>query len=151
MTPEQIIQLRSQLISKGYDDEQATDMIAIIQNNIDAKGEVWAKMIQQIISEGLSNDAVQRALINFSEKEERIEKLQIESQEKFHRFLSNLNMWQKIYSLAFIMFGGGVIYFLGSRNIIGKETCQILLTMIITLTVTDAVSTFLKANKNDGE
>ena len=41
MTPEQIIQLRSQLISKGYDDEQATDMIAIIQNNIDAKGEVW--------------------------------------------------------------------------------------------------------------
>lgn len=147
MTADQVIQLKAQLIARGYTEAQANDMISILQANIDHKSEIWADTFKQIVSQGLNNDAVQKAIINFSEKG----KLEIESQEKFHSFLIKINMWQKIYSILFIMIGGGVIFFLGKYKIIGTETCQILLTMMITLTVTDAISTFLKASKSEGE
>jgi len=151
MNPEQIILLKSQLLAKGYTEEQANDMIAILQANIDHKSIIWAEVIKELVSKGLDNESIQKVLINYSEKAQTLQKLDVESQEKFHAFLTNLNMWQKLYSLAFIIVGGSVIYLLGSKKIIGQETSQILLTMIITLTVTDAVSTFLKASKNESE
>ncbi|PQJ10479.1 hypothetical protein CJD36_010915 [Flavipsychrobacter stenotrophus] len=151
MTPEQAFYFKQQLLAKGLTEEQANEIILSLPSGIDKTSEMWAETIKHLISEGMNNPAIQQVLLNYSEKAEKLEKLEVESQEKFHAFLTNLNMWQKLYSLAFILVGGGVIYFLGSSGIIGKETCQILLTMIITLTVTDAVSTFLKASKNENE
>lgn len=149
MTPEQINQIKQTLKNQGYTEEQANGILKTMQDSMDTKTESLHRAIQHIITEALNNDSIQKAIIKIAEKDENIEKLQIESQEKYHSFLNNLNIWQKAYSLIFILLGGGVIFVLGKYQIIGKETCQLLMTMIITLTVTDAISTFLKASKND--
>ena len=145
MTTQQIIKLKQILVSKDYTEQQADSLIEILQE----AGIANTDPTQQFITNILDNPAIQELVKKFAEKEEKIKALENESDANFHKFLSGINGWQKVYSILLMLVGGGIVYALGKEQIIGKETSQTLLTLIITLTVTDAISSYLKSSRSD--
>ena len=145
MTTQQIIKLKQILVSKDYTEQQADSLIEILQE----AGIENTDPTQQFITNILDNPAIQELVKKFAEKEEKIKALENESDANFHKFLSGINGWQKVYSILLMLVGGGIVYALGKEQIIGKETSQTLLTLIITLTVTDAISSYLKSSRSD--
>lgn len=145
MTTQQIIKLKEILTTKGYTEQQADSLIEVLQE----AGIANTDPTQQFITTILDNPAIQELVKKFAEKDEKIKALENESDANFHTFLSGINRWQKVYSILLMVVGGSIVYFLGKEQIIGKETSQTLLTLIITLTVTDAISSYLKSSRND--
>ena len=145
MTSEQVSTLTEMLLAKGISAQE----IAIIINTLNQGNNAYIDPTQQFISNILSNPTVEKLAITLIEQKAKTIELENIGDAKFHKFLSNINIWQKVYSLLLMVVGAISVYILGSNNVIGRETAQALMTLIITLTVTDAISSYLKSAKHE--
>ncbi|HEY9178535.1 MAG TPA: hypothetical protein VIN07_12630 [Flavipsychrobacter sp.] len=149
MNEEQINSIKQILLDKGVNENDAQEIIQKIPSQQQLIVQTKASdPTENIITLLLENEAVQKAIVNFSESQTKITELENTREEKLHEFLRKLDVRQKIYNVVFLFAGCGLVLLLKANDVIGQDAAQTLVTVIISLSVTDAINSFLKSKKD---
>ena len=116
-------------------------------DNIEEVAVTQVDPVENFISSLLNNDTVKLLIKNISENERVIKELDNENNDNFWEFLKRIDLIQKIYNLFFVVVTSGIILMLYRYESISQDTSQTLLTLIIGIGITNAISTFFKATK----
>jgi len=116
-------------------------------DNIEEVAVTQVDPVENFISSLLNNDTVKLLIKNISENERVIKELDNDNNDNFWEFLKRIDLIQKIYNLFFVVVTSGIILMLYRYESISQDTSQTLLTLIIGIGITNAISTFFKATK----
>jgi len=103
--------------------------------------------VESFISMLLSSPVAKIFFDNISSADTKAKELENENNMKFWTFLKRIDIVQKIYNLLFIIISSAIILVLNTYNAIGKETSQTLLTLVIVVGISNAISNFFKSSK----
>lgn len=95
----------------------------------------------------LSTPAAQKIAEEMITAEQKVKALDNQNNIRFWNFLIKIDKAQKWYNLFFVIICSAIVGTLKYIDAIGQETCQTLLTLIIGVGVSNAISSFFKATK----
>jgi hypothetical protein len=140
------------LIEKGIPEEQAREIAAwdeahprVYYTHPPTQG----RTAQEWVADLLKEPEIQKLLHATVYREERLNELDDRAEKEFHGFLSRLDVRQKAYNLAFMLLGSAIVTGLKALEVVTKEASSTLVTIIITATLTDAISNYYKSKDKE--
>jgi hypothetical protein len=151
MTIEQINQIRQHLIWKGFTEIQIADFIESLPGEVHIVNyeNKAGDSMRQFVSAVVKEPAIVNLLNTLANKEEKLTELDNSERKDFYGFLTRLDLRQKVYNGGIIIIGCTIVTLLKYFDVVGKESAQTLATVIISASLTDAISSFFKSKDRD--
>ena len=121
--------------------------IKIMDNKKVNDSEIEEEQVEHLIERILNNPTIKHFIKTWIEKEQTLKSMENESHNKFLSFLKKIDLRQKCYNIIFLVISSVIIGFLNNYDVIGKETSQTLITIVISIGFTDAITTFFKSKE----
>lgn len=140
------------LLQKGLSQESAKEVLAWLEASQPAYNfptPINGRSAQDWITALFKEPEVVRLMHAAIQREEKLTELENADEKEFQGFLTRLDYRQKVYNLIFMALGCAIILGLKSMDVVSKETASTLITIIITATLTDAITNFYKSKDKE--